>query len=138
MNPVLKIFIIVTATLIISELIKACIDRIKHKKFNEIGFHGFLRYGGMPSTHTASVTSLAYSIAIIDGFTISFLLSIAIATTIMRDLVTIRGQIDKNSKNIEKISKGKFKVFPLSHTYFEILAGFILGITITTLLYFAI
>jgi uncharacterized protein len=138
MNDVLKIFIIVTVTWIITELIKISIDLIKIVKKRNTEPLKLFHYGGMPSTHSTFVTTLSLSIFLVEGFTTSFILSLALWILVIRDILAIRTHIDLNSKHIKQLSKGKLKNISLSHTIPEIIVGITLSSMITIVLYLVI
>ncbi len=133
MDNTTKIFIMVSIAWIFSEVLKIIIDSIRNKNFN---IKKCFRYGGMPSSHSAFVTSLAFSIFLIEGFTTAFLLSLAIWILILRDLMVIRGAIRSNSDSIRKISKGKYNTRSLTHTLLQISVGIFLGLIIPLVVLF--
>jgi acid phosphatase family membrane protein YuiD len=83
----------------------------------------FLRYGGWPSAHTSSFAGIAVSIFIVQGLTVPFLISGSLAFLVVRDTLSIRPEIDKNSKATLR-KDAKF----LSHSIFEIFSGFLFGV----------
>ncbi|MFT4303007.1 MAG: divergent PAP2 family protein [Candidatus Woesearchaeota archaeon] len=133
MQNEILIFTLTAITWILAEILKVFTYYLKSKKFD---LKIALKYGGMPSSHTAFVTGLATTIFIIEGFTTAFLLSLAIWILVLRDLVVIRGHIDTNSKNIKKITKNKMNNSFLSHTNKEIAIGFLIGIITPFILIF--
>lgn len=133
MQAVTKIFIIVLITWLTAEVLKIIWDLIVHKRFRA---DYLLHYGGMPSSHSTFVTSMVLSVGLIDGFTTSFLLALAIWMLVMRDLIVIRGHIDTNAENIKKISKNKINIDRISHNLLQVTAGTILGVILPIILYF--
>jgi len=133
MEAIAKIFFIVLITWITAEVLKVLSDLIVHKKFRA---DYLLHYGGMPSSHSTFVTSIVLSIGLVEGFTTSFLLALAIWMLIMRDLIVIRGHIDTNAENIRKISKNKIGIDRISHNLLQVTVGTILGVILPIVLYF--
>ncbi len=133
MQAVTKIFIIVLITWLTAEVLKIIWDLIVHKRFRA---DYLLHYGGMPSSHSTFVTSMVLSVGLIDGFTTSFLLALAIWMLVMRDLIVIRGHIDTNAENIKRISKNKIDIDRISHNLLQVTAGTILGVILPIILYF--
>ena len=133
MQAVTKIFIIVLITWLTAEVLKIIWDLIVHKRFRA---DYLLHYGGMPSSHSTFVTSMVLSVGLIDGFTTSFLLALAIWMLVMRDLIVIRGHIDTNAENIKKIIKNKINIDRISHNLLQVTAGTILGVILPIILYF--
>ncbi|MCB9358927.1 divergent PAP2 family protein [Candidatus Woesearchaeota archaeon] len=123
----MKIFILVASSWILAEILKVMTYFVRTR---ELDIKVALRYGGMPSSHSAFVTGLAVSIYLIEGFSTSFLLGLAIWILVLRDLMVIRGNIDNNTKNIQVLSKNKIKGVMLSHTIKEISVGIAIGILI--------
>ena len=131
MEAPIKILLIVFITWLASDILKTMFDTVKNKKFR---LRMLLAYGGMPSSHTTFVTSLAISIYLIEGITTAFLISCAFFIIVVRDLITLRNRIDMNSKNISKLLKKKPRPELLSHNFMEIIVGFVLGIVLPLLL----
>ena len=130
MNITLKIAIIVIITWLFTEVIKIILEAKKTKKIN---WKTLFKYGGMPSAHSSFVTSLATTIFLAEGFTTTFIIAVAIAILIIRDLLVIRTSIDRNAHNIEKTTS-KIKTIPtikaktIMHTKIEMLIGSLIGI----------
>jgi len=135
MDPTLKIFLMVAASWIIAEIIKAAIRISSKKKLNS---SILFRYGGMPSSHSTFVTASALSIALVDGFTTPFLIALGIWFLVIRDLTVVRGHIDRNAEKIKKLSKKNIKIDKIAHTIPEIAAGILLGFIISYALFFII
>lgn len=96
--------------------------------------------GGMPSSHTALVMSLAWAVGLHDGFTSSlFAVTIVLASIVMYDAAGVRRAAGKQAKVINKLVRElraehtvrdiRLKEL-LGHTPLEVLAGAILGISI--------
>lgn len=95
--------------------------------------------GGMPSSHSAYITSLAVGIGRTEGFKSPiFALAFVIASIVMYDAMGVRraaGQHAKflnilmSSQNKIDLSNVKLKEI-LGHTPFEVLGGLILGLLV--------
>ncbi len=99
----------------------------------------FFGSGGMPSSHTAFVVSLAIMIGSVEGFNSPiFALSFTLAAIVMYDATGVRRETGKQAVVINEILQ---KVFvdgrPISdaelkelvgHTHVEVIGGFIVGI----------
>ena len=102
--------------------------------------------GGMPSSHSASVSSLCTSVAIIYGVdSVYFAISFVLATIVMYDATGIRREAGKHAKALNQLlfenkkdifETKQFKEFKefLGHTPLEVLAGCILGVVVTMFL----
>lgn len=115
----------------IAGLTKFAINSIKHKQmaFKYIG------YGGLPSNHSAIVTSIAALIAIKEGINHpAFGVSVALAFIVMLDAHTLRRQVGKHAVLLNKLSaslEGNHIVRErMGHSLFEIAAGAMVGIVV--------
>lgn len=117
---------------ILSQCIKFIFETIKYKKINLLRL--FDGMGGMPSTHSALVASLATLIYLDYRF-----LSPITATTIIFALIVIydsmgiRYESGKQARIINKISGSNLKE-KLGHEPLETLAGVLLGITFSIII----
>lgn len=133
--------IIPLIVLIGSQAIKLATDGIKGN-FDLRSF--FITYGGMPSSHTAFVTSITTLIGLrLDFDSAMFALALVFTLLIMRDAVSFRNFLGKQGKMFnllsKKISTNGINDFPqfyerLGHSPLEVLAGAVWGIAITYLL----
>ena len=122
----------------VAQFIKVVTVLIKSKR---IDFRRFIGSGGMPSSHSSFVTSLAASVAITDGFSsTSFAISVVLALVVMYDAAGVRRAAGQQAKILNKIveewehadfakTDKRLKEL-LGHTPFEVFAGAILGIVI--------
>jgi len=126
--------------LITAQFIKVIIDSIKDK----FSWKNFNSYGGFPSSHSAMVAALAMEIGLQTGFTSTyFALALALAFLIIRDAVGLRQMLGKHAKILNMLIKDlpdyKEDKYPfleerLGHTYWQALAGIILGIIVAILI----
>jgi len=101
--------------------------------------------GGMPSSHSALVTAVALSIGFQDGFDTSiFALAMAMAMIIVYDAAGVRRQAGIHAERINEIMKNfiESRQFQeedlkemLGHTPFEVIAGVLLGVLISLVLF---
>ena len=101
--------------------------------------------GGMPSSHTAFVFSLALMIAVREGVSsTTFALAFALAAVVIYDAMGVRAETGRQSEVINKIvqevlvegkpiTEKQLKEL-LGHTPLEVLAGVLVGVIITLLL----
>ncbi len=127
---------------LIAQTIKVVLGVFREKRFN---FKWFLGTGGMPSSHTACVTSLSTSIGVTYGFDSALFTAVLVFTLIiMFDAQTTRFTIGKQARILnqmlddiywkKKLDDAKVKEF-LGHTPVEVFAGAALGIVVSLLLY---
>lgn len=119
------------------QIFKTVWDLIKEKKFN---FKRLLGAGGMPSSHSAVVCSLATLIGRNEGFDSAiFGLSVIMALVVMYDAAGVRRAAGKQAKILNKIintpglaieTVQEKLVEVLGHTPVEVFVGAVLGIIV--------
>ncbi len=133
---VLLVFVMVFASWATAEIIKFIVDASVNKRAD---VRIFLGYGGFPSAHSALVSSLCTSLLLIQGFSVSFAISLVLAGIVLRDTVTIRQYIDRNTKQIARLSrhltKEETEIELISHSLMEISVGIAIGIVVPAILY---
>ena len=102
-------------------------------------------YGGMPSAHSALVSSLATVIGLSQGwYSASFAISLILAIIVITDAIGFRAYLTEHSKTINKLIidlpdefEYKYKTLNerISHTLPEVLVGTIIGIVLGFLLF---
>jgi uncharacterized protein len=123
---------------LVAQFIKLMVNLLQQRKFD---FGILVQTGGMPSSHSAMVTSLATGVALVDGlYSTQFALALCFALIVMYDATGVRRSVgiqatilnqiivEFNNDNPE-LKMQRIKEF-LGHTPFEVLAGSCLGITI--------
>lgn len=134
-----KIVISCVLSLIVAQLIKFTIHYFKTGKF-DIGIFLY-QAGGMPSSHAAPVTALAFAVYLDQGITSLFIVASVFAIVVMRDATGVRWVSGEHSIVINKIIKSlkTKKLKPVEelagHTPVQVLAGALLGIAITSIIY---
>ncbi|MFO7897067.1 MAG: divergent PAP2 family protein [Candidatus Cloacimonadales bacterium] len=134
---------IVCVALFLAQALKVVIAIFREKKLN---FRYFLDTGRMPSSHSASVVSLAAAIGFLEGIsTTNFAISAALASVVMYDATGVRRAagiqaqiLNKIAENIRKkeglrILDENLKEF-LGHTPMEVIGGAVLGILVAFLM----
>lgn len=132
-----KFIIIPISTWFFIQLFKLIYDLVTTKKFN---FKRILGAGGMPSSHTAVVTSLATLVGINEGFdSPMFAISVIFACVVMYDATGVRRAAGKQAKLLNKIieTPGLTKVEvserlveALGHTPMQVVVGAFIGIVV--------
>ncbi len=121
----------------VAQLLKGAFYFIKERK---IDFRRFVGAGGMPSSHSALVASLATAIGLQEGWdSVNAAMAIIFAFIVMYDAAGVRFAASRQAITLNKIvdelfEEGEFhqerlKEF-LGHTRFEVVIGAILGIVI--------
>jgi len=130
-----------------AQCLKLLIYRIVNKKLD---FERLFGDGGMPSSHSATVTSVALMTGLTAGFDSPvFGVAFILAVIVMHDASGVRLETGKQAKVINELVKifedlGKNSLSPqerlkefVGHTHIQVLAGFCLGI-IVTFIYFCL
>lgn len=131
-----KIFFTVLLAWIFSCLLKGFLVCIKERRLDMTRFMG---PGGMPSSHSTIVTSLATCVGIHDGFGSSaFVICCALALVVMYDASGIRRAAGQQARMINMIIDAWDEDDPiekqirlkelLGHTPLEVFAGAVLGV----------
>lgn len=118
------------------QLFKLLSDAFIHKRIN---FRRFVETGGMPSSHSAVVTSLMTSVGLTEGFdSIIFAVTFVFSLIVMYDAAGVRRAAGKqarilnqliNSRQVKVDTNEKLKEL-LGHTPFQVFIGGIYGIII--------
>jgi len=100
-------------------------------KAGQLAF-GQIGYGGLPSNHSAIVSSVAALVAIREGLNHPvFGVAVALAFIVMLDANSLRRQVGKHAETINRLNSGEYGK-PLrermGHTRLEISAGIAAGI----------
>lgn len=139
-----KVVIVAIISWLVAQVLKTITHAIVYKKLD---FKRLLGDGGMPSCHSAVVTSTALSIGMIEGFnTSTFALALVFAIVVMHDASGVRLETGKQALVIKNISQiieelsnthiddEKLKEF-VGHTHLQVFMGALTGIVVT-LIYF--
>lgn len=117
---------------------KVIIYRLVDKKWD---FRRFWGLGGMPSSHSSVMCTLAVSAGIMRGFgSLEFVMATVLATVVMTDASGVRREAGQHARVLNKIlqdmmenDKGiTFDALKelLGHSPFEVLVGALLGILV--------
>ncbi len=129
----------------LAQVIKTILYSIINKKFDISRLFGD---GGMPSGHSATVTSLAVIIALACGpGSVEFALSFVFAIVVCHDATGVRRETEKQAFIINELVKSFEELFQeqlpevklkrfVGHTPVQVLAGILLGITNAIVMYF--
>ncbi len=139
-----KVVIVAIISWLVAQVLKTITHAIVYKKLD---FKRLLGDGGMPSCHSAVVTSTALSIGMTEGFNTSiFGLALVFAIVVMHDASGVRLETGKQALVIKNISQiieelsnthiddEKLKEF-VGHTHLQVFMGALTGIVVT-LIYF--
>lgn len=137
-----KVLIIPICSWAIAQLLKVIVILIQKRQLD-------LRYlvisGGMPSSHSAFVSSLATSVALVAGLgSVAFGISTIVALVVMYDAAGVRQSVGKQSVVLNRIIREIGHRRPIAeleydlrefigHTSFQVIVGGLLGVSVTWL-----
>lgn len=120
-----------------AQVIKLIALWFKHKS---LSWHDLVVTGGMPSSHSAFVVSLATIIYLVEGNTTTFAISLVLAFIVIRDAFGVRRSVGEEGLVINKlIKKMKLKMnthFSMGHTPLQVLVGSLLGFIVSVAVYY--
>ena len=124
------------AAWLVAGSLKFCVNSIKAKK---LAF-GLIGYGGLPSNHSAIVSSVAALIGFKEGIANpAFGVGLALAFIVILDASSLRKQIGKQATIINQLTQTHgSKTFlreRMGHTRVEIAAGVAVGVAVAKFLY---
>lgn len=114
---------------------------IYYARNRRLDFHYLISSGGMPSSHSSVVCTLAASVGCIAGWSsISFAISAVMAFVVMYDAANVRKAAGEQAKILNYIMEHRKEMRPeflskelkelLGHTPLQVFAGALLGILI--------
>jgi len=112
-----------------AQLLKLIIIFFRHKS---LSWHDLVVTGGMPSSHSAFVVSLASIIYLEEGVSTAFVISLVLALIVLRDAFGVRRTVGLEGKQIERLLrlhklKSKFH-YSMGHTPLEVAVGAAIGL----------
>jgi len=123
---------------VLAQLLKIPTHYLVHREWN---FGLIFTSGGMPSSHTALMTSVTLAIGLYDGFsTPLFALAFAISMIVIYDAAGVRRQAGIHAQRINVLVRELLDGHPVSqdllkevigHTPQQVIGGMLLGITVT-------
>ena len=126
----------------LAQALKTVTMGVKKKKIN---FAILVSTGGMPSSHSSTVVSLAASVGLVEGFSsVAFAIAVCLATIVMYDAAGVRRAASRQAvllnrivqnlfENNPELNRGKLKEL-LGHTPKEVFAGAGVGIAVSVAL----
>ncbi|MFC1511374.1 divergent PAP2 family protein [Candidatus Margulisiibacteriota bacterium] len=145
-NQFLSNFVLMAVVIswFLAQSLKVIIYRFQEEHWN---FWHFFEAGGMPSAHSASVTSLTLSVALSLGLQSPlFVICLVFALIVMYDATGVRRAAGKQAEILNKIvddiySTGKVRVEKLKeilgHDPIEVVGGASLALVVTLIIYYA-
>ncbi|HEX7540846.1 MAG TPA: divergent PAP2 family protein [Anaerolineales bacterium] len=122
---------------VLAQVLKVPLDLIRERRWN---WALFFAAGGMPSSHSALVTSTALAVGLHIGFdTPLFAVAVALAMVVVYDATGVRRQAGMQAKKINILVEELLKGHPISeqhlrevigHTPLEAMGGVLLGLIV--------
>jgi len=124
---------------LVAGTLKFLINSIRAKRFA----YDLIGYGGLPSNHSAIVSSIAALIAFKDGInTPAFGVAIALVFIVILDANSLRRQVGKHAAAINQLTSVTKINFAnklrerMGHTRIEIFSGVLIGVLVSYLVCF--
>jgi acid phosphatase family membrane protein YuiD len=130
----------------LAQFLKPPIDYLRTRQWN---WALLLRAGGMPSSHSALVAATAHGVGLYHGFdTPLFAVAVTLAVIVIYDATGVRRQAGVHAERINAIIKDLASGHPhwretqeqlkevLGHTPMEAMAGTLLGVVLTHLVWY--
>ncbi|MBY0404412.1 MAG: divergent PAP2 family protein [Cyanobacteria bacterium] len=135
-NSGLEIMLAGSLSGLLAQVGKMFLHLVQRKPVN---FRLLVQTGGMPSSHSSSMTGMAYSVGLVEGFTsVTFAIALGLALVVMYDAAGVRQAAGKMAGILNKITEDIYLHNPdqlperlrelLGHTPYEVMAGASLGI----------
>ena len=146
-NDILSNYVLITTLIawILAQLLKLPTDFIKSHKWH---WSLFFSAGGMPSSHSALISSSTLGIGLFQGFgSPLFALALAIGMIVVYDATGIRQQAGKHAQKINQMMEALFQGHPISdttlkevlgHTPFEAVMGVVLGSAVALIVWLVV
>lgn len=127
----------------LAQLIKTLMYVAYHQKLN---FRLLVQTGGMPSSHSSSMTSMATSAGLVSGFSsVDFAIALGVALVVMYDAAGVRQAAGKMAVILNRMTEDFYKHKPehipdrlrelLGHTPYEVFVGAIFGVSLSFVLH---
>lgn len=121
---------------LLAQLIKFVTCLIHHKKIN---FRLLVATGGMPSSHSSTMSSMATSVGLVSGFSsVDFAIALGVSLVVMYDAAGVRQAAGKMAGILNRMTEDFYRHHPehipdrlrelLGHTPFEVFVGALFGI----------
>ncbi|AIK40054.1 divergent PAP2 family protein [Bacillus pseudomycoides] len=117
----------------LAQLTKVIFKLVKTKEFD---FAQFFASGGMPSSHSSTVTALATGVGMVEGITSAvFAIAVIFAIIVMYDASGVRLAVSKQAKILNDFFHGRQTEYKklnelVGHTPYQVVVGAILGIVV--------
>jgi acid phosphatase family membrane protein YuiD len=123
-------FLIPLVVLLLSEIVKMIIDQIRSGEWHALLFSP----GGMPSSHSAFVTSLLIIVGRKLGFeSMEFAIAFVFACIVWYDAMSARKALGEQAKILNRLQHWEHLRERLGHSFVEVVGGIVFGTLITAI-----
>ncbi len=109
--------------------------------YRKLNFRILVQTGGMPSSHSSTMSALATSVGLVSGFrSVDFAIAFGLAVVVMYDAAGVRQAAGKMAGILNRMTEDFYKHHPekipdrlrelLGHTPFEVFVGALFGISL--------
>lgn len=122
------LFLIPLVVLFLSEVAKILVEYVKAGDWDE----GIFKTGGMPSSHSAFVTSLIIIVYQKLGMqSVEFAMAFVFASVVWYDAMSVRKAVGMQAEILNKLQRKQMLKTRLGHSFVEVLAGIAFGAVVT-------
>lgn len=122
------LFLIPVVVMLLCELTKAAIENVRTGEWHLALF----RSGGMPSTHSAFVTSLLIVVERRSGLdSVAFAIAFAFAAIVWYDAFNVRREVGLQAEVLNTLQKRRRFTEHVGHTFKEVIGGIVFGTVVT-------
>lgn len=123
-------FLIPVVVMFLSELTKVGVEYMRTGRWDA----GLFRTGGMPSTHSAFVTSLLIIVERKAGVhSLEFAMAFVFAAVVWFDAVSLRREVGLQAEMLNRLQQWQHFTERVGHSIKEVLAGILFGMVVTYL-----
>lgn len=124
------LFLIPLVVLFLSEVAKILVEYVKTGDWDE----GIFKSGGMPSSHSAFVTSLVIVVYQKLGMeSVEFAIAFVFACIVWYDAMSVRRAVGMQAEILNKLQRKQKLKIRLGHSFAEVVAGIAFGAAVTQL-----
>lgn len=131
--PLLQTYLFLTPLIVLltAEATKVVVEGVRHGNWHEKLFHS----GGMPSTHSAFVTSLLIITQRQRGMdSVEFAIAFVFACVMWYDAMSSRRAIGEQAKILNRLQQWQHFTERLGHSFGEVVGGIVFGTVVTWLI----
>jgi len=135
-NSILRTYLFLTPllALLLTEIVKVCVRTIKEGENlgNGHWVKWMFRPGGMPSSHSAFVTSLLIVVSRTHPVSSTeFAIALVFACIVWYDAMSVRYQVGKQAEILNRLQHWRHFSEQLGHSFMEVIVGIAFGAAVT-------